>query len=69
MLNPYITFRSRVPHAEDLKKELAHLKELNWPDFKITNGPRTTRGGRVLRVTRLNEFPPLIKILKGVLAL
>ncbi|MBW3543606.1 MAG: sugar transferase, partial [Planctomycetes bacterium] len=30
-------FRTMVKNAEELKAELAHLNELSWPDFKITN--------------------------------
>ena len=33
-------FRSMVPDAEKLKEKYAHLNELQWPDFKITNDPR-----------------------------
>src|SRR5262245_61507177 len=35
-------FRTMVPGAEDLKSKYAHLNELKWPDFKITNDPRIT---------------------------
>ena len=33
-------FRTMVPNAEELKMTLAHLNELKWPDFKITNDKR-----------------------------
>lgn len=62
-------FRSMVPNAEELKKELAHLNELQWPDFKITNDPRVTRVGNILRKTSLDEFPQLINVLKGDMSL
>jgi lipopolysaccharide/colanic/teichoic acid biosynthesis glycosyltransferase len=58
-------FRTMVPNAEELKIKYAHLNELQWPDFKITNDPRITRVGRVLRKTSLDELPQLINILKG----
>ncbi len=58
-------FRTMVPNAEELKKELAHLNELQWPDFKITNDPRITRVGRILRKTSLDELPQLINVLRG----
>jgi lipopolysaccharide/colanic/teichoic acid biosynthesis glycosyltransferase len=35
-------FRTMVPNAEQLKAEYAHLNELQWPDFKITNDHRVT---------------------------
>ena len=58
-------FRTMVPNAEEMKLELLHLNELTWPDFKITNDPRITRIGRILRKTSLDELPQIINILKG----
>lgn len=58
-------FRTMVPNAEEMKKELMHMNELQWPDFKITNDPRITRIGRFLRKTSLDELPQLFNILKG----
>jgi lipopolysaccharide/colanic/teichoic acid biosynthesis glycosyltransferase len=61
--------RSMVPNAEKLKKDFAHLNELQWPDFKITNDPRITRIGRFLRKTSLDELPQLINVLKNEMSL
>jgi lipopolysaccharide/colanic/teichoic acid biosynthesis glycosyltransferase len=62
-------FRTMVPNAEELKQKLAHLNELEWPDFKITNDPRITRVGRILRKTSLDELPQLLNVLKGEMSL
>ncbi len=62
-------FRTMVVNAEEMKKELAHLNELQWPDFKITNDPRITRAGRFLRRTSLDELPQLLNVLQGDMSL
>lgn len=62
-------FRTMVYNAEELKKQLAHLNELQWPDFKITQDPRITRVGRFLRKTSLDELPQIINILRGDMSL
>lgn len=61
--------RTMVPDAEERKAELAHLNEREWPDFKITNDPRITRVGRILRATSLDELPQLVSVLRGELSL
>jgi len=38
-------------------------------DHKLTNDPRITRVGRVLRVTSLDELPQLINVLRGEMTL
>ena len=62
-------FRSMVPNAEELKIKYAHLNELTWPDFKITNDPRITRVGKILRKTSLDELPQLLNVIKGDMSL
>ena len=62
-------FRSMIPNAEELKEKYAHLNELQWPDFKITNDPRVTPIGRILRKTSLDELPQLINVLRGEMSL
>lgn len=62
-------FRTMVPNAEELKQKYLHLNELTWPDFKITNDPRMTRVGRILRKTSLDELPQLLNVIKGEMSI
>jgi lipopolysaccharide/colanic/teichoic acid biosynthesis glycosyltransferase len=62
-------FRSMVPDAEEMKLQLAHLNELSWPDFKISDDPRVTRIGRLLRKTSSDELPQLWNVLRGDMTL
>jgi lipopolysaccharide/colanic/teichoic acid biosynthesis glycosyltransferase len=66
---PMYKFRTMVPNAEELKAKYAHLNELKWPDFKITNDPRVTFLGRILRKTSLDEIPQLFNVLRGEMSL
>lgn len=62
-------FRSMVPNAEELKAKYAHLNELKWPEFKITNDPRVTKSGRIMRRTSIDELPQLFNVIKGEMSL
>lgn len=63
-------FRSMVCGAHYLKPMLASFNERgNGPFFKIKNDPRLTKVGKFLRKFRLDEFPQLVNVLKGELAL
>lgn len=62
-------FRTMVPNAEELKSKYAYLNELQWPDFKITNDPRITPVGKILRKTSLDELPQIINVLRGEMSL
>ena len=62
-------FRTMVKNAEELKQKYAHLNELTWPDFKISDDPRVTRIGRFLRRTSLDELPQIFNVLQGEMSL
>lgn len=61
--------RSMDTNAEALKQKYAHLNELTWPDFKISDDPRVTRIGRILRKTSLDELPQIFNVIKGDMSL
>jgi lipopolysaccharide/colanic/teichoic acid biosynthesis glycosyltransferase len=64
-----LKLRTMVSDAEERKHSMLHLNELPWPDFKIRRDPRTTRVGRVLRRTSIDELPQLLNVLKGEMSL
>jgi len=62
-------FRSMVPNAQKLKKDLLKHNEREGPLFKMKNDPRITRFGHFLRKTSLDELPQLFNIIKGEMSL
>jgi exopolysaccharide biosynthesis polyprenyl glycosylphosphotransferase len=62
-------FRTMVSNAEQLKQELAALNEMSGPVFKVTNDPRVTPIGRILRKTSMDELPQLFNVLRFEMSL
>lgn len=62
-------FRTMVPNAEVLQKDLENRNEAAGPVFKIQDDPRVTRLGRLLRRSSLDELPQLFNVLKGEMSL
>jgi lipopolysaccharide/colanic/teichoic acid biosynthesis glycosyltransferase len=64
-----LKFRTMVPDAEALKDSLRDRNEAREGLFKIADDPRTTRVGRLLRRSALDELPQLLNILRGEMGL
>jgi exopolysaccharide biosynthesis polyprenyl glycosylphosphotransferase len=62
-------FRTMVPNADQLRNKLLHLNERSGVLFKMTNDPRVTSVGRVLRKYSLDELPQLWNVLRGEMSL
>ncbi len=62
-------FRTMVPDAEQQQEVLRPLSEQDGPAFKLSNDPRITAVGRVLRKTSIDELPQLVNVLKGDMSL
>jgi exopolysaccharide biosynthesis polyprenyl glycosylphosphotransferase len=62
-------FRSMFMDAEERKKELTSLNEMEGPVFKIRNDPRVTPVGRFIRKTSIDELPQLWNVLNGDMSL
>jgi len=62
-------FRTMVRGADTLKAGLRERNQRQGPFFKITDDPRITRVGRLLRRYSLDELPQLWNVLKGEMSL
>jgi exopolysaccharide biosynthesis polyprenyl glycosylphosphotransferase len=62
-------FRTMHLNAEEKKKELMHLNQMQGPVFKVKDDPRLTPVGGWLRKWSLDELPQLINVLKGQMSI
>jgi len=64
-----LKFRSMDAGSDPVKEQVRERNEAEGGLFKISNDPRITRVGRVLRRTSLDELPQLLTVLKGYMSL
>lgn len=64
----FIKFRSMCVDAEQQLDSLQKQNEMDGPVFKITEDPRITKVGKVLRSTGLDELPQLFNIFTGTMS-
>jgi exopolysaccharide biosynthesis polyprenyl glycosylphosphotransferase len=64
-----LKFRSMCADAEEKLEDLKEQNEINGFAFKLANDPRTTRVGRFLRRSSLDELPQLWNVLNGQMSL
>jgi exopolysaccharide biosynthesis polyprenyl glycosylphosphotransferase len=62
-------FRTMTTNAEQLQHELAAMNEMTGPVFKVTNDPRVTPIGKILRKYSFDELPQFFNILRGEMSL
>lgn len=64
-----LKFRSMYSDAEARRKTLESMNEQAGPVFKITNDPRVTPLGRIIRKFSIDELPQLFNVLRGEMSL
>ena len=62
-------FRTMVTNAEQFKHELEIMNEMSGPVFKVTNDPRVTPLGKILRRYSLDELPQLFNVVRNEMSL
>jgi len=64
-----LKFRTMTADAEKRLTDVVEPEDLPEPMFKLSDDPRVTRVGRLLRRTSLDELPQLFNVLRGEMSL
>jgi len=64
-----LKLRTMIPDADKHREALEAQNEMDGPVFKMTDDPRVTPVGRVLRRWSIDELPQLWNVLKGDMSL
>jgi exopolysaccharide biosynthesis polyprenyl glycosylphosphotransferase len=62
-------FRTMVADAEERLADVVRFEKLRDPVFKLSDDPRVTRVGRILRRLSLDEVPQLWNVLRGEMSI
>jgi lipopolysaccharide/colanic/teichoic acid biosynthesis glycosyltransferase/carbonic anhydrase/acetyltransferase-like protein (isoleucine patch superfamily) len=62
-------FRTMVPNADDIKRNLMTKNEVDGPQFKMKNDPRIFKVGKILRKLNIDEWPQFWNVLRGQMSL
>jgi len=64
-----IKFRTMIPYAHTMQRELYKQNEVDGPQFMLQKDPRLTWLGRFLRATNIDESPQLFNVFVGHMSL
>ena len=64
-----VKLRTMVPDAEEQRLALGSRNEISGPAFKVTDDPRVTRVGRLLRRSSLDEIPQFWNVIVGEMSI
>jgi len=65
----FYKFRTMAADAEIRLKDILRYNEMTGPVFKMTNDPRVTKFGKLLRKFSIDELPQLWNVFKGDMSL